>query len=87
MPTLVQPPPLRSSVSDNGRELRLSIPCFRNRGVIAFFALWLPLWTFGGLAIGGKLIHHFDPLTFLWILFWIFSEIGGGLGSRPGFGR
>jgi hypothetical protein len=75
MQTLVQPSPMRSTISQGAGELRIYIPCFREWGVLVFFLFWLPLWTYGGWEVGQKVARQFDLFSFFWMFFWAFSEV------------
>lgn len=74
MQTLVQPYRMRSTVVEQGGALRISIPCARSWVKIAFLAIWLCGWTFGGFAVGGKVIRRFDLFDFAWMAFWAFAS-------------
>jgi len=75
MPTLVQPFSLRSKVSRESGDLRISIPMKRS-WVILFILVWLTFWTYGGFDTGRKLLHQFDVGAFIWMCFWAFAECG-----------
>lgn len=73
MPTPVQPFPMRSPVSDEAGELRISVPVKRG-WVTLFLLVWLTFWTYGGLQIGRRLLRKFDPGEFIWMCFWVVTE-------------
>jgi hypothetical protein len=75
MAILVQPSRMRSTVAEDGGSLRISIPQKRNWTTVLFFAIWLPLWTYGGWDIGHKLVRNFRLFEFLWMLFWVAAEL------------
>jgi hypothetical protein len=72
MPTLVQPFPMRSTVSDHEGRLRISIP-LRQLGAAALVGCWLIGWTYGGLAILKQLLAKPNLFEALWICFWTAS--------------
>lgn len=73
MPALVQPFSMRSKVSHEAGDLRISIPMKRS-WVILFILIWLTGWTYGGVEMGRKLFHQFDLFTLVWMCFWVFAE-------------
>jgi hypothetical protein len=73
MPTPVKPFPMRSTVSDEAGELRISIPVKRG-WVTLFLLVWLTFWTYGGLQIGGRLLSKFGLGEFIWMCFWLVAE-------------
>jgi hypothetical protein len=85
MPGLVQPFPTRSEVSDQGRDLRISIPPKRS-WVLLFFAIWLTFWTYAGLQTGRTLLSHFDLFLVFWMIGWAFGELWAGYAILYGIG-
>jgi hypothetical protein len=75
MPNVVQPFPLRSTVSENSGALQISIPTKRRWLVIPFVVCWLSLWTYGGWETGSKLVKHFEFFEFTWMGMWAFGEV------------
>jgi hypothetical protein len=72
MPTLVQPFPMRSTVSDYEGRLQITVP-LRQFGAGLFIAFWLAGWTYGGVAILRKLIEKPSLFEAVWICFWAVS--------------
>jgi hypothetical protein len=72
MPTLVQPFPMRSTVSDREGWLCISIPVHQF-GFATFVGCWLVLWMYGGSQIFRQLIEKPNLFEALWICFWIVS--------------
>jgi hypothetical protein len=74
MPTLVQPVPPRSSVSEETGGVRTSIPSQRSWGVL-FLAAWLCGWSMAGVSAGRSLLRHFHLFLCFWLLGWAFGEL------------
>jgi hypothetical protein len=72
MPTLVQPFPMRSTVSDREGWLCISIPVHQF-GFAIFIGCWLVLWTYGGTQIFRQLVEKPNLFEAVWICFWIVS--------------
>jgi len=72
MPTLVQPFPMRSTISDDQGRLQINVP-LKQFGAAAFVAFWLAGWTYGGIAILRQLIEKPNIFEAAWICFWIVS--------------
>jgi hypothetical protein len=73
MPTLVQPTPLKSTISDYEGKLHISIPLERY-GLALVVACWLAGWTFGGISIIQQFLQKPNLFEGLWICFWLVSE-------------
>jgi hypothetical protein len=87
MATLVKPYPMRSTVSLEGGELRISVPTKKSWAIL-FILVWLALWTVGGVDTGSRLLHEFEFGAFLWTCFWLVAECGATyLLLRMLFGR
>ena len=74
MPTLVQPYPMRSNVSEEGGSLRISIPMQRNWFLAAFIICWLGGWTYGGLEVLKHLLKNFELFSAFWMGGWALGE-------------
>ena len=74
MPTLIQPYPMRSIVSEEGAAVRVSIPMQKNWFVGAFIACWLGGWTFGGLQVFKHLLNDFELFSAFWMGGWALGE-------------
>jgi hypothetical protein len=74
MPTAVQPFPFRSAISDDGMELRISIPPKRS-WTLLFLIAWLTLWTYGGLHAAHELLARFSLFLILWMIGWAVGEV------------
>jgi len=72
MEILVQPSRPRSSVTDQAEGVRISIPS-KWSWVILFFAVWISLWTIGGISAARSLQRHFSLFLF-WLAGWTFGE-------------
>lgn len=75
MPTLVQPYPVRSTVSEESGALRVTIPMRRSVFVFLFVLAWLVLWTFGGISIGKQVLQKFNLFEAVWMCGWVLGEV------------
>lgn len=73
MEILVQPSRPRSSVTDEAEGVRISIPS-KWSWVILFFAVWISLWTIGGISAARSLQRHFSLFLCFWLAGWTFGE-------------
>lgn len=74
MPTLVEPSPPRSTVSEDVEGLRICIPS-KWSWAILFFAAWLCMWTVGGITTGLSLFRRFNLFICFWMIGWAFGEV------------
>jgi hypothetical protein len=73
----VAPPPMGSRIQDFGDRLIVRFRPKRSWGKLAFIAVWLTFWTFGGVVVFAELLHT-DWGTraglALWLCAWAFGE-------------
>ena len=73
----IAPPPTGSRIQDLGDRLVVRFRPKRSWGELVFLAVWLTIWTVGGLAVIGALLTiHWGERLFLllWLCGWAFGE-------------
>ena len=72
----IEAPSLRHRSEDLGNRLRITIPSIKKWPMIIFLAIWLTLWSFGGIfAMSAITRGKYEVFLILWLIIWFVGEI------------
>jgi len=77
MPTPLQTPAPRSTVSEDLEGLRISMSPKRDASLL-FLIFWCCGWTAGGVFAVRALLHQFNAFIFVWLIGWAVGEASAG---------
>ncbi|MES2054442.1 MAG: hypothetical protein V4564_00765 [Pseudomonadota bacterium] len=66
----VEPSTARHSVERIDGVEQIRVPVRRQWYALVFIAVWLILWTIGGIAAMSELARHFEPFLVFWLSGW-----------------
>jgi len=76
MPNVVQPFPMRSTISEDSGTLQISVPMKRSWFVILFLVFWLGMWQMGWRDTAKQLSRNpAQPFLLFWIAGWTLGGI------------